>query len=119
MLLTAILIAMNQVNLGDMLMPRQLPPVDDDVFDALQRLAEPLIDDVNSVLRRLLGMDETMPSTSSNESRPHPPSVQQAPSRRSPAATASEGGAYRPRKGESGIGQTASCSRYSPPRARV
>lgn len=36
-------------------MSRQLPPVDDDVFEALQRLAEPLVDDINSVLRRLLG----------------------------------------------------------------
>ncbi len=38
-------------------MTRQLPPVDDEVFEALQRLAEPLVDDVNSVLRRLLGID--------------------------------------------------------------
>lgn len=36
-------------------MARQLPPVDDDVFEALQQLAEPLVDDINSVLRRLLG----------------------------------------------------------------
>lgn len=36
-------------------MSRQLPPVDDDVFEALQQLAEPLVDDINSVLRRLLG----------------------------------------------------------------
>lgn len=37
-------------------MTRQLPPVDDDVFAELQRRAEPLVDDINSVLRRLLGM---------------------------------------------------------------
>lgn len=38
-------------------MARQLPPVDDEVFEALQSLAEPLVDDVNSVLRRLLRID--------------------------------------------------------------
>ena len=51
-------------------MPKTLPPVDDDVFAALQALAEPLIDDVNSVLRRLLGLDEVAvtppPSSASN-----------------------------------------------------
>lgn len=34
----------------------QLPPVDDDVYAALQARAVPLEDDVNSVLRRLLGL---------------------------------------------------------------
>lgn len=33
---------------------KQLPPIDDDVFAALQGMAEPLVDDINSVLRRLL-----------------------------------------------------------------
>jgi hypothetical protein len=37
-------------------MPHSIPPLDDDVFEALQELAEPLIDDTNSVLRRLLGI---------------------------------------------------------------
>lgn len=37
-------------------MPRTLPPVDDDIFEALQALAEPLVDDINSVLRRVLGL---------------------------------------------------------------
>jgi hypothetical protein len=41
-------------------MARQTP-IDDDVFEALQRLAEPLVDDVNSVLRRLLGTAGTQP----------------------------------------------------------
>jgi hypothetical protein len=39
-------------------------PVDDEVFQALQAQAEPLVDDVNAVLRRLLGL------TSSNRSEP-------------------------------------------------
>lgn len=33
---------------------KQLPPVDDDVYAALQARAEPLVDDINSLLRRLL-----------------------------------------------------------------
>lgn len=37
-------------------MPVQLPPVDDEVYAALQAQAVPLEDDVNSVLRRLLGL---------------------------------------------------------------
>lgn len=36
--------------------PIQLPPVDDDVYAALQARAVPLEDDINSVLRRLLGL---------------------------------------------------------------
>jgi len=43
-------------------MPRLLPPVDDDVFEALQAMAEPLVDDVNSVLRRLLRLDQAAPA---------------------------------------------------------
>lgn len=39
-------------------MKRQLPPVDEDVFAALQARAEPLVDDINSVLRRLLGLEQ-------------------------------------------------------------
>jgi hypothetical protein len=34
----------------------QLPPIDDEVYAALQAQAVPLEDDVNSVLRRLLGL---------------------------------------------------------------
>ena len=37
----------------------QLPPVDDEVYAALQEQAVPLEDDVNSVLRRLLGLPPT------------------------------------------------------------
>lgn len=45
-------------------MPVQLPPVDDDVYAALQAQAVPLEDDVNSVLRRLLGLSpKAIPST--------------------------------------------------------
>lgn len=40
-------------------MVRTLPPIDDDIFEALQAKAEPLIDDINAVLRRLLGMSES------------------------------------------------------------
>ena len=47
-------------------MAHQLPPVDDDVFEALQFLAEPLVDDINTVLRRLLGLIRRGKS-----SRPH------------------------------------------------
>jgi hypothetical protein len=42
-------------------MARNLPPVDDDVFTALQALTEPLVDDINSVLRRLLGLSAEVP----------------------------------------------------------
>jgi hypothetical protein len=47
-------------------MPHQLPPIDDDVFEALQAHAQPLVDDVNSVLRRILGLDP------SRSEPPHP-----------------------------------------------
>lgn len=44
-------------------MVRTLPPIDDDIFEALQAKAEPLIDDINTVLRRLLGMSDSSGST--------------------------------------------------------
>jgi hypothetical protein len=37
-------------------MSKQVPPVDDDIYEYVQRHAVPLEDDFNSVLRRLLGM---------------------------------------------------------------
>lgn len=37
-------------------MPKTLPSVDNDIFEALQALAVPPDDDINSVLRRLLGL---------------------------------------------------------------
>jgi Mrr N-terminal domain len=60
-------IATKIVRVG-VLMSRQLPPVDDEVFQALQGLAEPLVDDANSVLRRLLGLAEALPSPAMNVS---------------------------------------------------
>lgn len=46
-------------------MARQLPPVDDDIYEYLQAAAVPLEDDVNSVLRRLLGLTESSGGQSS------------------------------------------------------
>jgi hypothetical protein len=43
--------------------PIQLPPIDDDVYAALQSRAVPLEDDINSVLRRLLGLGATQSGT--------------------------------------------------------
>lgn len=63
-------------------MPKTLPPVDDDVFAALQALAEPLIDDVNSVLRRLLCLDpaaERSPFPASNVTPLSSPSTSSRP----------------------------------------
>ena len=51
-------------------MARQLPPVDDDVFEALQRLAEPLVDDASSVLRRLLSLEPKPAASDVDATRP-------------------------------------------------
>lgn len=40
--------------------------VDDEVFRELQRHAEPLVDDANSVLRRILGLDAATDDTTGN-----------------------------------------------------
>jgi hypothetical protein len=52
--------------------PHQLPPIDDDVFEALQAHAQPLVDDVNSVLRRLLGLQPPRAERQPAASRPTP-----------------------------------------------
>jgi hypothetical protein len=43
--------------------PIELPPIDDDVYAALQARAVPLEDDINSVLRKLLGLGESPADT--------------------------------------------------------
>jgi Mrr N-terminal domain len=52
---------------------RQLPPIDDDIYEFLQAAAVPLEDDINSVLRRLLGL------TSSGRPRGAPPRAVERP----------------------------------------
>jgi len=59
----------------------QLPPIDDDVYAALQALAVPLEDDINTVLRRLLhlgsdhdaGRESAQVSQSVRDDSPHRP----------------------------------------------
>ncbi len=53
-------------------MPVQLPPVDDDVYAALQAQAVPLEDDVNSLLRRLLELGSGVPSAGAGSRRTVP-----------------------------------------------
>jgi hypothetical protein len=45
--------------------PVELPPIDDDVYAALQARAVPLEDDINSVLRKLLGLGGVRPESGS------------------------------------------------------
>ena len=69
----------------------QLPPVDDEVYAALQAQAVPLEDDVNSVLRRLLGLAPatraSAPPRSARSSSPETPARRKrgaaAPARKS------------------------------------
>jgi hypothetical protein len=37
-------------------MPKELPPIDDDIHAALQEFAEPLVDDYNTVLRKVIDL---------------------------------------------------------------
>ncbi len=73
-------------------MPVQLPPVDDDVYAALQAQAVPLEDDVNSVLRRLLELGSSAPSAASDSHLVVPAVVASASANRVSAKTP------RPRK---------------------
>ncbi len=67
-------------------MPVQLPPVDDDVYAALQAQAVPLEDDVNSVLRRLLGLAPKAATRASTSARAAESSQPPAPARQRKAA---------------------------------
>lgn len=58
-------------------MPVQLPPIDEDVYAALQERAIPLEDDINSVIRRLLGLQDP----SGNGASPEPASHEASQSR--------------------------------------
>ena len=56
--------------------------LDDDVFRALQGLAQPLLDDVNSVLRRILELEEhAAPRQTSESKAPSPESTGRRPRR--------------------------------------
>lgn len=70
-------------------MPVQLPPVDDEVYAALQARAVPLEDDVNTVLRRLLGL-----ASASDVAIPSAPDVARAAAGNS---SASRSGTKSPR----------------------
>lgn len=53
-------------------MPKQVPPIDDDIYAHVQAHAVPLEDDFNSALRRLLGMSDRAvePSTPTSDDSP-------------------------------------------------
>ena len=53
----------------------QLPPVEDDIYDYLISRAIPLEDDINSLLRRLLGMDGKVAPDAAPPPRPAATSV--------------------------------------------
>lgn len=66
----------------------QLPPVDDEVYAALQAQAVPLEDDVNSVLRRLLGLSTQANPSTPPRSTTGPPVASPARGQRKTAAAA-------------------------------
>jgi hypothetical protein len=53
-------------------MPRELPFIDDDIYAFLQSQAVPLEDDVNTVLRRLLGLDQPKQDSAGGTRTPRP-----------------------------------------------
>lgn len=73
-------------------MPRQVSPIDDDVYHYVQKHAVPLEDDFNSVLRRLLGLDER----GNDEHRPVRTSKSMQPA--APSASPRRRTARQPRK---------------------
>ncbi len=72
----------------------QLPPVDDDVYAALQAQAVPLEDDVNSVLRRVLGLARKEPVGTAPRSAGSPA---KAPARGQPRTAPSARGSTKKR----------------------
>lgn len=66
---------------------KQLPPVDDEVYADLQQVAEPLVDDINSVLRRLLDHYRRTGSTPAPAPPPHRAGPVPAPSSRARRGT--------------------------------
>ena len=79
-------------------MSERLYNIDEDVFAELQRRAEPLVDDLNSVLRKLLGLDSP-DSAGSGATRPTtPPSTQfSSPLERTVESSSASRGARRPK----------------------
>lgn len=68
-------------------MPIQLPPIDDDVYAALQAQAVPLEDDVNSVLRRVLGLSPKTTASSHQPPLTASPAAEAKPRQRKSAAS--------------------------------
>ncbi len=60
-------------------MRMKLIEVDDEVFEELQLLAEPLVDDANSVLRRVLGVAGNEPGTTAASRPPTSPPARPGP----------------------------------------